>query len=401
MAPALDSSKWPRIGALLSRCPSSDNLQSNFFYASTSVFIIHELKPLRMRLCIYGQFNLDGGLPNGSFGSKLTTAPPSPEPHVGLLCIPVAGHATTTQYLSYEEEGLQLAQGLCTWLSCREKDFQQIRTFELKIFDHSVEKRARDFIDELAISPASQLKSSLDFPTDIGHHKSLNGSLLDFVASLKLKAMTLFQQNEMHSSQDYYNSTSLALSGWPNHPACQALSSWPHVRQSNSNTIWRGLFFGILVGRLQGLMDQDYFIRCDHVGMLDKALCWAYEKVVVDGARQKLIPDAEVVEFLHVYARAEEKWGEYAHAFVLLSISLRFGVKERTQVELRKLRHKVISIFPDALQGLYEANVESSDVLETSSENECSICITHFSVGERVDLVKKCGHWYHSDCIYA
>jgi hypothetical protein len=33
---------------------------------------------------------------------------------------------------------------------------------------------------------------------------------------------------------------------------------------------------------------------------LDYALCWAYEEVTVDGAMQKLIPDAEVVEFLQV-----------------------------------------------------------------------------------------------------
>jgi hypothetical protein len=350
-----------------------------------------------MRLCIFGRFDLNGSFRNGSFGGKLTTTLPSPKPDIGLLCISAADRATPVQYLSYEGEDLQFARGLCTWLSCRVQNFQQITTFELKIFDPNMENMAKDFIAGLSVSSASQLKSSLDIPTNIRRCESLDESLLDFAASLKSKALALFGQNEMHISLDYYNS------------ALQALSGWGPSRKPNSVPSWKRLYFGILVGRLQVLLDRDDCIRSDHAQSLDYALCWAYEEVTVDGAMQKLIPDAEVVEFLQAYARAEEKWGKDVRAFILLSAGLRFGVKkEPIQTELRRLRPSVthsvaeaISTFPEVFQGLYEANVDSSDFLETSSEGECSICVSRFSVGERVDLVKKCGHRYHSDCLHA
>jgi hypothetical protein len=350
-----------------------------------------------MRLCIFGRFDLNGSFVNGSFGGKLTTTFPSQKPHIGILCIPAVGRTTSVQYLSYEGEDLQFAQGLCTWLSCRTENFRQITTFEVKIFDPSVKDTAREFINELFLSPASQLKSSLDIATGIGRRGSLDGSLLDFAASLKSKAMALFRQSEMHCSLDYYDS------------ALQALSGWARSRQPKSIPSWKRLYFGILVGRLQVLLDQDGGIRSYHAKSLDHALSWAYEEVTVDGAIQKLILDAEVVEFLQVYARVEEKWGRDVRAFILLSAGLHFGVeKEQIQVQLRRLgpvvTHsvaKAISTFPNVFQGLYEANVDSSEFLETSSEGECSICISRFSVGERVDLIKKCGHRYHSNCIHA
>lgn len=117
-----------------------------------------------------------------------------------------------------------------------------------------------------------------------------------------------------------------------------------------------------------------------------------------DLTSQDFIPSEKSVEFLQLYAKVEEKWGQKATAFVLLLLALRLNPEaEGLKSELRRLRpesREVVKVMEtESLKGTFlpdrrDALVSMGQKNITKAElgKECPICIEEFQEGTVLKL---------------